>query len=110
MAVLKKRRLYSLQTNNTGISPSTDMWCMYICMYIRHWFALILFEYYIAFVGTKCGKETQAPVAIYRTVYLFGIGLASLLAFMPVKINQIVICTSIVVFALLHLLINRISK
>ena len=38
------------------------------------------------------------------------IGVSSILAFMPLKIYQIILCSSLIVFTLLHLVVKGLSK
>jgi len=61
------------------------------------------------FVGTDFGEDTQVSFGIFRILQMSGIGVASLLAFMPLKIYQIILCTSLIVFVCLHLIVKRVA-
>ena len=65
---------------------------------------------YTGFIATNFGEDTQVHFGLYRIVHMGSIGLASLFAFMPLKIYQTVLCISLLVFALLHLMVKKLSK
>ena len=81
-------------------------------MYVWAWTVLTYtFTFmYTGFVGTNFGEDTQAPFSVYNTIHVGSIGVASLLAFMPLKIYQITLCTFFIVFVCLHLAVKRLSK
>ena len=65
---------------------------------------------YVGFIGINFSKDTQVPFAIYRIVHMGGVGVASLAAFMPLKIQEITICTFLIVSVCLHLIVNRVCR
>ena len=65
---------------------------------------------YVGFVATNFDKDAQVSFGVYRVVHMGSIGVSSILAFLPLKIYQIILCSSLIVFALLHLLVKRLSK
>ena len=64
----------------------------------------------VGFVGTNFGEDTQVPYGIYRVMHMGGIGASSLLAFMPLKAYQIIICVILIISLFLHLIVKRVSK
>ena len=59
------------------------------------------------FVGTSFGEDTQVPYGIYRVMHMGGIGASSLLAFMPLRIYQILMCIFLTGSVLVHLIMKR---
>ena len=64
----------------------------------------------IGFVGTDFGEDTQVPFGIYRVMHMGGIGASSLLAFMPLKIYQIILSVFLIFALFLHLIVRRVHK